>query len=233
VLPKITHPIPLFVLRSGFEKQDSEQLRRRLDSGEPVGFDLEAGALVGPYGTGKVADILFRIRSEFKGWLRSDSEISKARQHPVNRTRSEDFFRYWNGKWDGRLEISFVGGKEGLVEEKERFRPYSQLKMPHSAPVNGYASTRHYTANNYTERGKSLDSVDLGFFLRTRVKLNKEGEIIRANYSKVIGDFRFDARGSLGFTYYFNPVPNDRNLEFDPKRNLFPANFPGANVSDP
>jgi hypothetical protein len=35
------------------------------------------------------------------------------------------------------------------------------------------------------------------------------------------------------FTYYFNPVPNDRNLEFDLKKNLFPASFPGANVNDP
>ena len=26
---------------------------------------------------------------------------------------------------------------------------------------------------------------------------------------------------------------NDRNLEFDPKRNLFPASFPGARVDDP
>jgi len=37
----------------------------------------------------------------------------------------------------------------------------------------------------------------------------------------------------LLFTYYFNPVPNDPNLEFNPKKNLFPANFPGANVNDP
>ena len=25
------------------------------------------------------------------------------------------------------------------------------------------------------------------------------------------------------FTYYLNPTPNDRNLEFDPKRNLMPG----------
>ena len=26
---------------------------------------------------------------------------------------------------------------------------------------------------------------------------------------------------TLRFTYYLNPTPNDRNMEFDPKRNLF------------
>jgi hypothetical protein len=37
----------------------------------------------------------------------------------------------------------------------------------------------------------------------------------------------------MSFSYYFNPVPNDRNLEFDPKKNLFPKDKPGANVYDP
>jgi hypothetical protein len=41
----------------------------------------------------------------------------------------------------------------------------------------------------------------------------------------VDGDIRLDPINSktriLLFTYYLNPTPNDRNLEFDPKRNLF------------
>jgi hypothetical protein len=55
-----------------------------------------------------------------------------------------------------------------------------------------------------------------------------------ANYAKFIG--RMNARASTGqieFFYYFNPTPNDRNLEFDPKGNLFPKDKPGANVYDP
>jgi len=64
--------------------------------------------------------------------------------------------------------------------------------------------------------------------------LDKDGKIISANYAKVMGDFRLDARhGGVGFTYYFNPTPNDRNLEFDPKQNLFPATIYGANVNNP
>jgi hypothetical protein len=40
------------------------------------------------------------------------------------------------------------------------------------------------------------------------------GKIISANYGKIYGDF-------MNFSYYLNPTPNDRNVEFDPKRNLF------------
>ena len=37
----------------------------------------------------------------------------------------------------------------------------------------------------------------------------------------------------LKFTYYLNPAPNDRNLEFDPKRNLFTNLSPREVVSAP
>ncbi len=35
------------------------------------------------------------------------------------------------------------------------------------------------------------------------------------------------------FTYYLNPSPNDRNLEFDPKRNLFTNLGEFVTVSEP
>ncbi len=34
-----------------------------------------------------------------------------------------------------------------------------------------------------------------------------------ANYAKIYGDFP-------KFVYFYNPTPNDRNLEFDPDKNL-------------
>jgi hypothetical protein len=35
------------------------------------------------------------------------------------------------------------------------------------------------------------------------------------------------------FTYYLNPTPNDRNMEFDPKQNLFKDLKPMEEVKDP
>lgn len=228
VLPKVIHPVPLHALNLSL--YTGNPALGLLIQNEWLDYDLAAGDWVKPHGKGEVTDIRFKFHNEFKGWQMDDDRMAKTRAHPTSRNLSEERLRELYGKFDGELEISFPGEKEGLVEEKERFRPYSQLTMPHEAPLEGYAPKRRYTAKTY---GYRTDADNVGFFLRTRVKLDKDGKILFANYAKVTGDFQFDARGILGFTYYFNPVPNERNLEFDLKKNLFPASFPGANVNDP
>jgi len=37
----------------------------------------------------------------------------------------------------------------------------------------------------------------------------------------------------MGFDYYLNPTPNDRNVEFDPKRNLMKNLKPLEEVTEP
>jgi hypothetical protein len=143
---------------------------------------------------------------------------------------SMDKFKIHEGKWDGWVEMSFPGEGDGIIEAKS-FIGYSPMKLPHLAPEDGYLSAWKRMVNNYD--GIVLPN-DTGFFLRTRVKRDQQGRIISANYAKFIG--RMNARASTGqieFFYYFNPTPNDRNLEFDPKGNLFPKDKPGANVYDP
>jgi len=231
VLPKIIEPIPLLARLVGVGKRDVDgQPQELAPSGEIFGFDFVAGEMVPPYGNGKVADILFKIRNEFKGWQYSDADLLKLRQHPFNKRKSEAELRRQMGKWSAEVEITFPCEQEGLIEEQAFFLPYSRLKLPHRAPADGYLPTWHYSANTYSP---PTARTDVGFFLRTRVKLDKDGRIISANYAKVMGDFRLDARGGVIFTYYFNPTPNDRNLEFDPKKNLFPTTIYGTNVNDP
>lgn len=231
VLPKIIQPIPLLARLVGVGKRDgSGQSQELPPSGESFGFDFAVGEMLPPYGNGKVADIFFKIRNEFKGWKFSDTEMARIKQIPVNRNITEQELRTYYGKYDAEAEITFPGEQEGLVEELGHFLPYSQLKLPHRAPAEGYLPMWRYTAKTYSP---PTAREDVGFFLRTRVKLDKDGKIISANYAKVMGDFRLDARGGVIFTYYFNPMANDRNLEFDPKKNLFPASFSGANVNDP
>ena len=231
VLPRVINPIPLLARESTVWKAPRDGQPRELEiSGETIGFDFAMGEMVAPYGKGQIADVLFKIRNEFKGWKYSDRDMEETRRAPINRNTSESNLKFYHGKFDAELGISFPGAQEGLVEEKDHFLPYSRLKMPHRAPETGYAPTWHYTANTYSP---STARDDVGFFLRARVKLDKEGRIVSANYAKIMGDFRLDARGSISFTYYFNPTPNDRNLEFDPKRNLFPASVQGADVRDP
>lgn len=235
ILPRVLNPIPLYAWRSsGWGPSPVLPMQ-----GEWCGFDFEAADWVTPLGKGKVADILFRFRNEFKGWAdyfrttqEVEDEIVISKQ--VHEARKElwtlEKFKFAAGKWAGILEISFPGIGEGFLEEK-MFLSYSQLKMPHMAPDGGYVTGWRYISNNYSPRTCRSHA---GFFLRTRVKLDKDGKIVSANYAKVVGDFRLDAaRGSVEFAYYFNPVPNDRNLEFNPKKNLFPEDMPGSNVHDP
>jgi hypothetical protein len=227
ILRRRINPIPLFAKRSYDPVSGRTLTVPSQDSW--IGYDFEAGDWVSPHGKGKTADILFLFKNTFKGWKYSEREMADSRR--TNRALSEAEFRLYYGKWEGDLEISFPGEQEGLYEESERFLSYSQMKMPHEAPPIGYQAKLRCSANSFSP---SKSRGDVGFFLRTRVKQNAKGEIVSANFTKIIGDFHFSPEtGAIQFLYYFNPVPNDRNLEFDPKKNLFPANFPGANVSDP
>lgn len=226
VIPRIQNPVSLFA---------NETHPRIPVQNEWLGYDFEAADWVAPHGKGKVTDIRFRFRNQFKGYDESvknlEEEIASSKRGYAARKEmwTEEKFNRDAGKWDAELEISFPGDKEGLFEET-RFLAYSQLKLPHTAPTEGYVPTWRYTSKTYLP---PTARENVGFFLRTRVKLDEKGNIVSANYAKLMGDIYCAATGVLRFTYYFNPVANDRNLEFDPKKNLFPAGFPGANVNDP
>lgn len=218
VLPRIINPAALYVCRvnSAIPVQN-----------EWIGYDFEAADWVTPHGKGRVVDVQFRFQNEFRGWKYSDKELEHSRR--VNSQLTDREFKDYYGKWDAELEISFPSEKEGLFEET-RFLAFSRLKLPHAAPEEGYVSTWRYTSKTYSPP-TARDNV--GFFVRSRVKLDAKGKIVSANYAKIVGDIYCAATGVLRFTYYYNPQANDRNLEFDPKRNLFAKDKPGANVSDP
>ena len=232
VLPRVINPIQLYVLRVDDDQGIVFPIQK-----EWIGFDLEVADWVAPHGKGKTADFLLRFRNEFKGmeesYSRTMDERIASHKRLLGFTKEEwtiDKFKIHEGKWDGLVEMSFPGEGDGIIEAKS-FIGYSPMKLPHLAPEDGYFSAWKRIVNNYD--GIILPK-DTGFFLRTRVKRDQQGKIITANYTKFIG--RMNAMASTGqieFLYYFNPVPNDRNLEFDPKRNLFPEDKPGARVYNP
>lgn len=61
---------------------------------------------------------------------------------------------------------------------------------------------------------------DSHIVLRTRVKYDENGNMISANYSRILGEFSVWPSVSAPESV-FNPRPNDTNLEFDSKRNLY------------
>ena len=100
------------------------------------------------------------------------------------------------------------------------------------APEEGYnGSARNIYFVNHDPRSgqkqeKNFDvwKRDQGYFFRVRT-VKQEGQIVSARYGKITGDIGIDPRDSktcmIMFTYYFNPTPHDRNLEWDTKKNLF------------
>ena len=190
VLRERRNPIPLFAKREVLFFPANK---------EWLGYDFEIGDWTAHHGEGKTIDL----------WFKCDTEKTAPR----------------DGR--GSLEIKFKED-EGLLLVEENYLPLSIMKMPHLAPQTGYQNTFRRFEESF--RNKEFRR-NTGYFFRTRVR--KEGKhIVSAHYGKFMKDFQFSPRAfekrnnrpkrfaTAFFTYYFNPTPNDRNLEFDPKRNL-------------
>ena len=152
-------------------------------------------------------------------------------EKPPDNYSYENIIPFRFGKWTGTLKMRVPHEKGGIFAEKNRYLAYSknpksdypnqpvpEMRMPHHAPADGYGGEVKW------EKTTSNDSIfdkKLGFFIKTRIKLDEKGNVISSNYAKFISDVEIDIRGRIKFTSYFNPTPNDTNLEFDVKKNLF------------
>ena len=94
--------------------------------------------------------------------------------------------------------------------------------MPATASENGYvANLVKRVAQEQDKPASSSIEEDANYFFRVRTKKDEAGRIISAVYGKIYGDFSGFEYGKLTFMYYLNLTPNDRNVEFDPTKNLF------------
>ena len=78
---------------------------------------------------------------------------------------------------------------------------------------------------------------DQNYFFRVRTVMDENGKIKSALYGKIIGDIAVDVFHSktplILFSYCLNPNLNDRNMEFDPKKNLFGRLSPTVQIRTP
>ena len=153
-----------------------------------IGFDLDQYDFTNPYGKGNVADFLLRF--------------SRASDQP--------------GKYEMTMEVSFTNAPYagGYVVKADIM---SEMKSEYAANTNliyqkeikykycrqvGVGDTSHLLGEN-----------DCLVF-RTRVVLDEDGEIKSARYGKIYGPWGFvGPRGMYMEHVYFNPTPNDTNLE--------------------
>lgn len=138
---------------------------------------------------------------------------------PYGKGKSVDvFFKILYDKrssvdFDYSFEVSFPNSLDGLQEFKGS--DTSGLRSTHQAPKQGYLKTWKQIKQRRPNGGiTGNQDQSRNYWLRVRSKVDEEGNLISAHYVKIYGDFP-------RIQYYFNPTPNDRNLEFDPQKNLF------------
>ena len=196
ILKEKKKPIPLYVWQSKIV---------RFPKGKEVGFDCKEGDLLAPHGKGTQADFTFFYTSEF------NPETAGA---------------FSTGGLTNRMVVS--AGEDGgfIVRPKDTF---SGLWSVYQAPENGYQSNLVYDverANGKMVKDSRLSDTDYLIF-KSRIKKNEKGEITSANYGKLYvfgygegGERTPSEMGSVMVDCYFNPTPNDRNIEADPLTDL-------------
>jgi len=112
------------------------------------------------------------------------------------------------------LRVSFPGVGDGLLAFDKDLLSGSELSSDYMAPTDGYQQTITFTRTIVNLKVTDDQSPTRNYYFRVRSKTDAHGRIVSANYGKIYGNF-------MSFIYYFNPNLNDRNVEFDPKRNLF------------
>ena len=215
-LKKKRNPIPMYAKKlshgrlpeefrvPGFDREKNDFVETPAKTFTVV-WDLEKSDWVKPHGTGEIADFIFTIhRMERKKYV-GDS---------------------WGHEYlasGATVEISFSNDGDGLipypVPEEDRHRG---LRMPYEAPEDGYGPIAP-KVNTCQGRGRSKSNLvkDMNYFFRVRTVRDQSGKIISARYGKIYGEFFFGCSASyIDYTYYLNPTPNDRNIEFKPGSNL-------------
>lgn len=114
-----------------------------------------------------------------------------------------------------KLTLTFPNEKDGIQPFTAPYSSGSRLSSSHLAPDNAYLQKWEQFRVRQPGSGETNNiTLERKFYFRVRTVLDNDGNIVSALYGKIYGDF-------LKFTYYLNPAPNDRNVEFDPDKNLF------------
>lgn len=217
ILKKIGKPIPMIVCLNNSASKDFPVF------GEDIGFDLFEADWVIPHGKGKVADL------KIKRTLADNNDVA--------------------GVASG--EVKFGNEDDGLIAIMELIAPESRLQYPRTAPKNGYEIKLVDIASPINPARNVIEKPEpVGYLFRIRTRRDETtGKIISAHYGKIIakggvrrptdnpfrlvghsvveGGKRKLVRG-VDFSYYLNPTPNDRNLEYDQLTNLAPGADIGA-----
>jgi len=140
----------------------------------------------------------------------------------------KEAYRKSGTDYEYRVKVSFPKSGDGVqiytIPDSEKG---SGLRSPHEAPVDGYQPELAKERSAHPgQPAKNDDDPNRIYLFRVRTVVDHQGNVVSAHYGKIYGDF-------MQFTYYLNPTPNDRNIEFDSKQNLLGGLQPVEQVSAP
>ena len=156
-------------------------------------FDCDVGDWVKPYGAGITPHIYIYHLGHFKDMFTGTSI----------------------------LKIKTVDKNTGL--QRAGFDGFSKYQSIYLAPTNNYTNLIEFiTQETKTEVIKNTRLNGNQYLI---FKVQNSTNSTMYNYGKIYpeiryGKFRKSGKYEVHFMYYYNPTPDDRNLEFDPKQNL-------------
>lgn len=160
-----------------------------------VGFDLEKFDWVAPYGDGIYSDFIFHLKRRFVAWDDQDCVLT----------------------------VTFSHKNDGIQLIEEDLQYGSVFKLPRYAPDSGYQEKLKFYIKAGNGKWESNVKETNNYIFRIRSK-EEAGRVTQAMYGKIQGPLEFSTPDSktalIVMKYYLNP-DHTRNLEFDPKRNLF------------
>jgi len=177
------------------KKNPVPMIQKRIESlkipawDQPLGFDLELGDWIDPHGKGKQADFFVNMYRRFE--------------------HSSDY--------DAVATITFPNAGDGILlyTTPEEFQG-SSYQFPYEAPMEGYQDTL------VLERHATLHATDCSFnpdtdlyIFRVRTKKDNEGKIVSACYGRIDRRIEIGWGEVFDFEYHFNPVANERSLEWN------------------
>ncbi len=233
ILREVRRPVALHVRRFRVEWGEAEPRPPGTVEIQTYELDLERGEPLPPRGRGTRADVRVRVERQFLGWKFPPAVMADLRAPYAGAPLGEAEARFLYGRWRARFELSVPEPGGGLVEVREGHLAYSALQLPHLAPEEGYVSLRTWECRTGERCGDDLRRPDRGYFLRVRPIRDPSGAVVSWHYAKLTAGLQFDPRGELGLTVHFSPTPGDRNLEFDPARNLAAPGEPDVTTRQP
>ncbi|NLB69944.1 MAG: carboxypeptidase regulatory-like domain-containing protein [Lentisphaerae bacterium] len=172
----------------------------KFPNGATVGFDCEKGDFVEPRGEGETTDFTVRVTVDGIPYKHTSGTLNIESPDP------DGGFSVLNTHADSDFKSEYASPESGYVTNMTATSSYDATK--------GVAGTGLYGG------GECL-------YFKSRIKRDSDGNVISSNYGKICEEFVFSRHDDgmkdvyVRFLYYFNPTPNDRNLEFDGKNNLF------------